>query len=177
MAPVTTLTYTVVSDHPWAISETFGKSSSTDDDSAWIHMNPGISYFPFLPSFWYSWKQEGTHKRNGSVNQSRFLLRIQNEQIEITGQTLAYLHKVLIDHRHWFFLSGSFMSARNKKTPLDLNIQILKYINLNINILNCGNLAIQLQQWMFQSMTLRFLVWGRMLGIGMNSKHANSVFN
>lgn len=34
MAPVTTLTCTVVPDHPWAISETFGKSSSTDDDSA-----------------------------------------------------------------------------------------------------------------------------------------------
>lgn len=28
------------------------------------YINPGISYFPFLPSFWYNWKQEDIHKRN-----------------------------------------------------------------------------------------------------------------
>lgn len=58
------------------------------------YMNSGISYFPFLPSFWYNWKQEDIHKRNTvSVSHPmqphfcRFSLKVQKQQMEVILQS------------------------------------------------------------------------------------------
>lgn len=66
-ALVIMLTWTVVSEH-------FQESLKLPKEKHRVlmmieciisnYMNPGISYFPFLPSFWYNWKQEDIHKRN-----------------------------------------------------------------------------------------------------------------
>lgn len=86
-ALVIVLTQTVVAEHFW-------KSLRLPKEKCRVLMmieciisnykNPGIGYFPFLPSFWYNWKQEDIHKRN-IVSVSNPFLQIFAEGSERTN--------------------------------------------------------------------------------------------